>query len=152
MSEKPTRVLFLCVGNACRSQMAEALLRHLGGARFEAFSAGSIPSGIFSMTIRALEEVGIDASAQFSKHWSIFLNAPPFDYIITLCEPEAKNCPIIPAGKGERLHWPFEDPASATGSDEERMAVFRRVRDQIAAKLCEFFNLEPMKKTSDGSA
>ena len=129
--EEPIRVLFLCTGNACRSQMAEALLRHIGGDRFEAYSGGSIAAGVFPLTLRALAEIDIDASQQWSKHWSLYRNGPRFDYVITLCDSAAAECPVFP-GEGKRLHWPVEDPASAVGSEEERMAVFRRVRDEIA--------------------
>jgi len=145
MTDKPIRVLFLCTGNACRSQMAEALLRKLGGDRFDVHSAGSIPSGVFRETLRALAEIGIDGRAQHSKHWSVYLNAPAFDYVITLCAPEAQNCPILP-GEGRHLHWPFEDPASAIGTDQERMEVFRRVRDQLADQIRRFF-LNPERRT-----
>jgi len=148
MSEKPIRVLFLCVGNACRSQMAEAILRHEGGERFDAHSAGAIPSGVWPMTLRALAEIGIDASRQQSKHWSVYLEAPPFDYVITLCDPLAHECPVFP-GAGRRLHWPFDDPAEAAGSDEEQMAVFRRVRDEIAGQIQRFIRSATKEAMSD---
>lgn len=134
---KPIRVLFLCVGNSCRSQMAEALLRHLGGERFDVHSAGSIPVGVHPKTIQALAEIGIDAGRQRSKHWSVYLDVPPFDYVIAVCEPESQNCPIAPV-VGERLHWPFDDPFGVRGTDEEQMNVFRRVRDQIAERIRQF--------------
>jgi arsenate reductase len=137
MSDKPIRVLFLCVGNACRSQMAEAILRHVGGDQFDVHSAGAVPSGVWPMTLRALAEVGIDAGRQRSKHWNVYLDAPPFDYVITLCDPLAHECPVFP-GAGQRLHWPFDDPAAAIGSEDEQMAVFRRVRDEIAEQIQRF--------------
>jgi len=117
--------------------MAEALLRQVGGENSEAHSAGSIPSGIHPLTIRALAEIGIDAGGQYSKHWEVYLAAPPFDYVITVCDPDEQNCPLMP-GKGERLHWPVEDPVGAVGTDEERMALFRRVREEIAGRVRQF--------------
>jgi len=137
MADEPIRVLFLCVGNSCRSQMAEALLRQIGGHRFDVHSAGSIAVGVHPMTIRALAEIGMDASGQRSKHWEVYLDAPPFDYVIAVCDPTDQNCPIVP-GKGRHLAWPFEDPVGAVGTDEERMIVFRRVRDRIAQRVKQF--------------
>lgn len=89
------------------------------------------------MTVRALAEIGIDASGLHSKHWGVYWNTPPFDYVIAVCDPAVQNCPIMP-GKGQRLHWPIPDPLGATGTDEERMAAFRRARDQIAERVRQF--------------
>lgn len=137
MTDKPIRVLFLCTGNSCRSQMAEALLRQIGGERFDVHSAGFIPSGVHPLTIRALAEIGIDAESQRSKHWNIYLDEPPFDCVITVCDHAAQICPIFP-GEGHRIHWSLEDPVGAVGTEEERMTVFRRIRDQIAERVAQF--------------
>ena len=132
MSEKK-RVLILCTGNSARSQMAEGLLRHVAGDEFEVESAGTIASFVRPQAIAAMAEIGIDISGHRSKCLYEFLG-DPFDYIITVCDNAAENCPVFP-GKAERIHWSFDDPAEATGSDAEQLAVFRRVRDEIAEKL-----------------
>jgi arsenate reductase (thioredoxin) len=129
-----TRVLFLCTGNSARSQMAEAFLRKHGGDRFEAFSAGIEPKEIHPLTRRVLAEVGIDMAGQYAKDLSQFMFRMHFGYLITVCDRAEQRCPIFP-GMGVRLHWSFEDPAAATGTDEERLAVFRRVRDQIESRV-----------------
>jgi len=129
-----TRVLFLCTGNSARSQMAEAFLRKHGGDRFEAHSAGLEPKGINPYTRRALAEVGIDMAGHSSKDLSVYLGKVHFGYLITVCGNAEERCPVFP-GVGVRLHWPFEDPAAAEGSDEEVMAKFREVRDQIEARI-----------------
>jgi len=113
------------------------LLRYVGGERFDVHSAGSIPVGVHPMTIRALAEIGIDARHQRSKHWEIYLDAVPFDYVIAVCDPDAQHCPIMP-GAGQRLSWPFEDPFGKPGTEQERMEAFRRVRDQIAERVRQF--------------
>lgn len=130
------RVLFLCTGNSARSQMAEALLRDLAGERFEVFSAGTDPKGLHPLAVAAMREIGMDISGQQSKSLEPFVGQP-WDYVITVCDRAAGNCPVFP-GRGERLHWSFPDPAEAQGSDDQRMAVFRRVRDQIAARIRQF--------------
>jgi arsenate reductase len=131
------RVLFLCTGNSCRSQMAEGLLRHLAGDRFEAASAGTVPSnGVSSLAVRAMAEIGLDISAGAPRSVDDLPNLA-FDFVITVCDNANENCPYLP-GQFVRLHWPFDDPAAATGTDEERMAVCRRVRDEIRAKLEEW--------------
>ncbi len=124
------RVLVLCTGNSCRSQMAEGWLRARFGDRIEAFSAGSQPSGyVHPLAIRVMAEAGIDISGGRSKHVGEFLGQP-FDTVITVCDPAKEACPVFP-GRAERLHRTFDDPAAATGSEAERLAVFRRVRDEI---------------------
>ena len=134
---KRQRVLFLCTGNSCRSQMAEAWLRELGGNRFEALSAGAKPAGyVHPLSIVAMQEVGIDISSQTSKHIRDFLpsaGTPP-DLIISVCGNAEKECPNFP-GRVQRWHWPFDDPAHATGSDDEKMLEFRRVRDEIRTRI-----------------
>lgn len=140
MNGEPTRLLFLCTGNSCRSQMAEGLLRRLAGDRFESFSAGSKPSGyVHPLAVEAMRELGIDISQQASKSIDEFLppvGTPP-DVIVSVCSSAEKECPIFP-GDVERMHWPFDDPADAEGSDAEKLPVFRRVRDEISARLQEF--------------
>lgn len=131
------RVLFLCTGNSCRSQMAEGLLRELGGDRFVSLSAGSKPAGyVHPMAVTAMSELGFDISDLTSKSINVFLppEGTPPDLIISVCSSAEKECPNFP-GATERLHWPFDDPAHAEGTDEEKMVVFRRVRDEIKDKL-----------------
>jgi arsenate reductase len=128
------RVLYLCTGNSARSQMAEAFLRKYAGDRFEVFSAGLEPSVINPFTIQVMDELGIDLSNQRSKSLLEYMGKVHFGYMITVCDRAEQKCPIFP-GMGVRLHWPFEDPALAQGSDEHKLAVFRRVRDQIDAQV-----------------
>ncbi|PYS93233.1 MAG: protein-tyrosine-phosphatase [Acidobacteria bacterium] len=135
MSE-PTRVLILCTGNSARSQMAEGLLRHDGGARFEVFSAGTQPSRVRAEAIAAMREIGIDISAQRSKSVDEFVGQP-FDYVITVCDHAREHCPVFPAAT-PRLHWSFDDPAAIAGDEAVRLAVFRRVRDELRARLRDF--------------
>ena len=125
MSERPIRVLFVCTGNSARSVMAEALLRRHGGAAFEVYSAGTEPKGVNPFTLRVLAEAGIDASLARSKSVTEFLGQP-FDYVITVCDQARQSCPVF-LGVHESLHWGYEDPAAAEGTEEERLAVFRRV-------------------------
>jgi arsenate reductase len=129
-----TRVLFLCTGNSARSQMAEAFLRLYGGARFEAHSAGLEPRGINPYTRRVLAEVGVDMSDQTSKDLTVYLGRTHFGYLITVCSNAEARCPIFP-GVATRLHWPFDDPAAVEGTDEDKLAAFRRVRDAIEARI-----------------
>jgi arsenate reductase (thioredoxin) len=131
--QKKSRVLFLCTHNSARSQMAEGLLRHLAGDRFEAFSAGTEATRVRPLAIRAMEEIGLDISGQESKTLHRYLNEP-FDCVITVCDDANEACPFFPGAKN-RLHWSFEDPSQATGSEEERLAVFRRVRDEIRERI-----------------
>ena len=127
------RVLILCTANSARSQMAEGLLRNLAGDRFEVFSAGAKPSVVNPLAIQAMGELGIDIHAHRSKHLNEFLKQP-FDYVITVCDTAAESCPIFP-GPAQRIHWSFPDPAAVEGSQEERLASFRTVRDAIEAQL-----------------
>ncbi len=135
MSEK-LRALILCTGNSARSQMAEGLLRHLAGDRFEVESAGTIASFVRPQAIAAMAQIGIDISGHRSKCLDEFLGES-FDYVITVCDNAAENCPVFP-GKATRVHWSFDDPAEATGSDLEVLKVFERVREEIKVKLEEF--------------
>jgi arsenate reductase len=141
MTTNRARVLILCTGNSARSQMAEGLLRHDGGERFEVFSAGVSPSRVRPEAIEAMREVGIDISDQHSKSVDEF-TGQPFDYVITVCDNAREQCPFFPA-ETKRLHWSFDDPAAATGGEAERLAVFRRVRDEIRARLREFAATSP---------
>lgn len=135
MTEQDTlRVLFLCTGNSCRSQMAEAWLRELGGEAFEVFSAGLEPHGVNPLTITVMEELGMDMSAHRSKHLDEFQGKTNFDFLITVCGNADERCPFFP-GMGTRLHWPFEDPAAFIGPDPEKLAAFQDVRDQIKDKI-----------------
>src|SRR5229473_5410364 len=115
------RVLFLCTHNSARSQMAEGLLRTLGGERFEAFSAGTEATHVRPLAIRAMAELGIDISGQASKTLNRYLNEP-FDEVITVCDTAAEACPIFPGAKRLR-HWSFTDPSQATGSPQEQRVV-----------------------------
>jgi arsenate reductase len=126
-------VLFLCTHNSARSQMAEGLLRHLAGDRFESYSAGTEATHVRPLAIRAMDEIGIDISGQESKTLNRYLGVP-FDYVVTVCDEANEACPFFPGAKN-RLHWSFEDPAQATGSEEERLGVFRRARDKIRERI-----------------
>ncbi len=131
------RVLILCTGNSARSQMAEGWIRHLLGDRVDVYSAGTQPSGyVHPLAIKAMEEVGIDISHHRSKSTETF-RGMPFDLVITVCDDAAKNCPVW-LGRGHRVHIGFPDPAAATGSEEERLAVFRRVRDGIRERVVRY--------------
>lgn len=132
----PIRVIFVCTGNSARSQMAEALLRKQGGAAFDVVSAGVDPKGVNPLTIRALAEVGIDISDARSKSVMEFLGQR-FDYVITVCDRARESCPVFPGG-AETLHWGFDDPAEATGTDAERYAVFIRVMGEVGRRIRAF--------------
>ena len=135
-------VLFLCTGNSARSQMGEALLRKYGGERFEAQSAGIAPKGINPYTVQVMAEIGIDLSGQRSKSVTEFLGRAPVEYLITVCSDADQNCPTFPQRVGQRLHWPFEDPAAFAGSPEERLDKFRAVRDAMEKKVREWVEEE----------
>ena len=130
-----TRVLFLCTGNSCRSQMAEAFLNKFGGNHFDVNSAGLEPTHIHPLTIQVMNEIGFDLSKQYSKGVDVFLGKGLFQYLITVCDDAEKNCPTIWPGVNRRLHWSFEDPAKTQGSPEEKLAKFRSIRDQIQEKV-----------------
>ena len=132
------RILVLCTGNSCRSQMAEGFFRYFGGDRVEAFSAGLSPKGVHPTAVNVMAEVGIDISKQTSNHANEYLGQK-LDYVITVCDNAAANCPTFP-GEGTRLHWPFDDPAAATGTDEEILNEFRRVRDQMRSRIVEWLS------------
>jgi arsenate reductase len=129
-------VLILCTGNSARSQMAEGLLRHEAGERFEVHSAGTKPSMVRPEAVEVMREIGIDLSGHRSKSVDEFAGKE-LDHVITVCDNAKEACPIFPAGT-KRMHWPFEDPAAVEGSEEERKAAFRRVRDQIRERIREY--------------
>lgn len=131
------KVLFLCTHNSCRSQMAEGIVNHYLGDRLRAFSAGTEATHVHPRAIEAMAEIGIDISGNRSKTLDEF-ERESFDYVVTLCGSAKENCPVFFGGV-ERIHIGFDDPAKATGSDEEIMREFRRVRDEIRHRLLEFF-------------
>ncbi|HET7495703.1 MAG TPA: arsenate reductase ArsC [Candidatus Limnocylindrales bacterium] len=132
----PIRVLFVCTGNSARSLMAEAMLRRYGGDRFEVHSAGTEPLGVNPLTLRVLAERGIDASWARSKSVDEF-RGQIFDYVITVCDQARQVCPVFP-GDHASLHWGYDDPAEATGTEEERLAVFRRVLLAMSERVAQF--------------
>jgi arsenate reductase (thioredoxin) len=133
---RPLRVLFVCTGNSARSQMAEAVLREIGKGAFETYSAGTEPRGVNPLTVRALGNAGIDISGARSKSVSEFFGQP-FDYVVTVCDRARETCPVFPGG-GSAVHWGFDDPAEATGTEAERLAVFERVLGEISTRLRAF--------------
>ncbi len=135
MSDKK-RVLILCTGNSARSQMAEGLLRHDAGELFEVESAGTTPSSVRPEAIAAMLELGIDISGHRSKSVQEF-DGRTFDYVITVCDNAKENCPVF-SGVAKRLHQSFDDPAALKGSEEERLALFRRVRGELRTYLADF--------------
>ena len=132
----PKRVLFLCTHNSARSQMAEALLRHLSDGRFGVFSAGTRPTIVHPMTVAIMQEIGIDMSGQRSKDVALYVQES-FDYLITVCDQAQEECPIFP-GARRQLHWSIPDPAEAIGDEATRLAAFRRARDDVEARIREF--------------
>jgi len=134
------RVLFLCTGNSCRSQMADGLINHDFAGQIEAFSAGTEPHGLNPKAVAVMAELGIDISANSSDHISQY-EGHAFDYVITLCGDANDKCPLFFGGV-KRIHMGFEDPPKATGSEEEVMNVYRRVRDEIRTQLGDYFRIE----------
>jgi arsenate reductase (thioredoxin) len=135
------KVLILCTGNSARSQMAEGLFRHAAGDRFEVYSAGTKPTRVRPEAIAVMDEIGIDISSQRSKSAEEFVGQN-LDYVITVCDAANETCPVFP-GTRVRLHWSFHDPAAVEGSDHQRKAAFRAVRDQIRARILEFLSENP---------
>ena len=127
------RILFICTHNSARSQMAEGLLRHLAGDRFDVFSGGTEATEVRPLAIKAMHEIGIDISRQHSKTLKRYLHEP-FDMVITVCDAAAEACPIFP-GAVQRRHWSFEDPSRATGSEAEQLVIYRRIRDEIRTRI-----------------
>jgi len=138
------RVLFVCTENACRSQMAEGLLRHEAGAAFEVFSAGTKPTQVRPEAVAVMREAGIDISGHRSKSVDEF-EGQDFDYVITVCDNAKQSCPIYPE-KTKRIHWSIEDPAAVQGSEAERLAAFRRIRDELRLRLQRFAETEAEKQ------
>ena len=127
------RVLFLCTHNSVRSQMAEGFLRSVADDRFYIASAGTEATCVHALAIQVMDEVGIDLTTHTSKTLDVLLNQP-WDYVITLCDNASERCPVFP-GAAARIHWGFDDPSQATGTDAERLETFRRVRDEIITRL-----------------
>jgi arsenate reductase len=143
MLRNTRKVLFLCTGNSCRSQMAEGLLRHLSEGRFEACSAGLSPKEqVHPLAIKVMEEIGIDISGRKPKGVGTYLGKEAIAIIITVCSKAEESCPRIWPGlsQNNRLYWPFADPAEAEGTEEEKMALFRQVRDQLRDKIVDWLN------------
>lgn len=141
MSDRKTKVLFICVHNSARSQMAEALLNQIAGDKYEASSAGLEPGELNPLAVEVLKEIGIDIRGKETRDvFSVFKSGELYSYVITVCdESSAEKCPIFP-GATKRLHWGFPDPSSFTGTHEEKIAKTREVRDMIRDKLTEFVN------------
>ena len=151
MSEQTTRrcVLFLCTGNSCRSQMAEAFLREIAGDGFEVASAGTNPVRVNPLAVRVMAEAAIDISDQYAKSVDEMAGRH-FDYVITVCDRAREVCPVFP-GDAKKLHWSFDDPAEATGTEEQQVSVFRRVRDEIAKRVRDFVSQSERSGQSAGS-
>ena len=130
-----TSVLFLCTGNSARSQMAEAFLRHFGGDAFDVYSAGLEPREINPFTRKVMEEIGFDLKGQYAKDVLEYMGKKHFSYLITVCAHAEKHCPRIFPGVGTRLHWDIEDPAAFVGTDDEKLAKFREIRDEISDRI-----------------
>lgn len=139
MTDQPIRVLFVCTGNSARSQIGQALLQHLGGPDFAVESAGTEPKGVNPFAVRVLAEVGIDWTSAESKALAPFLEQP-FDYVITVCDRARQACPVFP-GSTNSLHWGLDDPAEVEGSDEEKLAAFRRTRQELTQRLRPFIEI-----------
>jgi arsenate reductase len=139
VSTNPIRVLFVCTGNSARSQIAEALLRDIGGPDFETFSAGTEPTAVNPYTVRVLGEIGIDWSGARSKPATDFVGQP-FDYVITVCDRARQTCPVFP-GEHNTMHWGLEDPALVEGTDAQKLEAFRRTRTEVAMRLRPFVEL-----------
>jgi arsenate reductase len=130
------RVLILCTGNSARSQIAEGLLRHLAGDRYQVVSAGANPSGVRPEAIAVMDELGIDLRGHRSKSVDEFVGQA-FDYVITVCDSATESCPVFPA-RAQRIHWNLADPAAVEGPEQVRLAAFRKTRDEIAVRLRSF--------------
>jgi arsenate reductase len=140
-----TKVIFLCTGNSARSQMAEAFLRRYAGDRFEVYSAGFAPRPIHPYTVKVMKELGYDLSGQYPKDLSQYLGKVHFGIVITVCVKAEEQCPTIP-GVGTRMYWPFEDPAAFQGTEEEKLAKFREIRDKINERTKEWLKERGIKE------
>jgi arsenate reductase len=142
------KVLFLCAANACRSQMAEGILRRYGGHRFEVFSAGVAPRPIPPLTVEVMREIGVDISRQRPKSVMPLIGRMHFDYLITVCPLAESQTPVFP-GVARRIHWPLDDPLEAKGGKAARLAVFRRVRDELVANILNWIGASPAATSPD---
>jgi len=150
-NQPPLRVLFLCTHNSSRSQMAEGLLRAHGGPAFAVFSAGTQPRTVHPLARQVMHELGIDLSAQTAKGVDAFAAEPPIDLVVTVCHEAQELCPVFPHAR-HQVHWGFPDPSRVAGSEDERLAAFRQVRDQIAAKIAQFLARQPTGSVAQLSA
>lgn len=141
-SAQAVRVLFLCTRNSSRSQMAEGLLRARGGDPYAAFSAGTHPTEVHPLAMRVMRELGIDLDEHWSKGIDTFVDQPPMDLVVTVCDQAAEACPVFPRARVQ-AHWGFPDPSQVTGSEEVRLAAFRNIRDFIAVRITQFLALHP---------
>ncbi len=142
LATQPMRVLFLCTHNSSRSQMAEGLLRARGGAAYDVFSAGTEPRIVHPLAIKVMREIGIDIRGHRAKSLEEFRNQPPMDLVVTVCGEAAEACPYFPNAR-RQVHWGFPDPSRVEGSEEERLAAFRHIRDLIAARIRQFLDFQP---------
>ncbi|MBD3264069.1 MAG: arsenate reductase ArsC [Candidatus Omnitrophica bacterium] len=133
------RVLFLCTGNSCRSQMAEGFLKNKAEDKFEVFSAGIEPAGVNPLAVKVMRDAGVDISSQRSKSIKEFLGKK-FDYVVTVCDKAKQACPVF-GGRYEKIHWNLEDPAVASGAEKEKLIIFRKVRDEIERKIDKFIKI-----------
>jgi arsenate reductase len=137
--QKKSNVLILCTGNSCRSQMAEGLLRHYAGDRFDVYSAGTVPKGeVHPLAVRVMDEIGIDISGQRPKSLEHYLGRLAIQHLIIVCDGANASCPSIWPMMQQRHYWPFDDPAAFVGDDEQTLDEFRRVRDEIRGRLLEW--------------
>jgi arsenate reductase len=139
---QPMRVLFLCIHNSSRSQMAEGLLRAYSGPTFQVFSAGTQPRTVHPLAIQAMQEIDIHLNNHTAKGIDVFATEPPMDLVITVCDEAQEACPFFPNAH-HQVHWGFADPSRIVGSEEEQLAAFRRIRDQIAARINRFLKHNP---------
>lgn len=141
-TSQPKRVLFLCTHNSSRSQMAEGLLRARGGAAYAVFSAGTEPRVIHPLAIKVMREIGINISDHRAKSLEEFRDQPPMDLVVTVCDEAAEACPYFPNAR-HQVYWGFPDPSRVEGSEEERLAAFRHIRDLIETRTRQFLGLQP---------
>ena len=151
MSNAPIRVLVVCWGNSARSIMAEALLRHHGGTDFDVNSAGIEPKGVHPLTIRVLDEAGLDRAWARSKSVSEFLDQA-FDYVITVCDDARTVCPVFPGEKQTVLHWGYEDPARVEGTEAQRLAAFEHTLTMLATRITSFVGLARRERSLHAEA
>ena len=145
---QPMRVLFLCTHNSSRSQMAEGLLRARGGADYAVFSAGTQPKTVHPLAIQVMRELGIEISDHHAKGIEEFRAQPPMDLVVTVCDDAAETCPFFPNAHHQE-HWGFPDPSNVKGSEQERLAAFRHIRDLIATRIVHFLKRDPSISSED---